>query len=75
MTTKLPLGTLRTLLVTTPHGKQHKAIYVRGAYGWLVGKADPVLGWLHKTPANEVKAEMAKRGMTYEWKAEEKTNA
>ena len=75
MTTKPPIGTLRTLLVTTPHGKQHKAIYVRGVDGWLVGKTDPSLGWLWQTPTDEVAAQMVKRGLTYKWVAEDKANA
>jgi len=75
MTTRLPLGTMRTLLVTDAAGKQHTAIYVRAPDRWVVGKTDPSLGWLWKCETEDVKAEMARRGMTYEWKAEEKTNA
>lgn len=75
MTTKPPIGTLRTLLVTNAAGKQHTAIYVRGVSGWLVGKTDPALGWLWKTPTSEVAAQMAQRGLTYQWVSEDKINA
>lgn len=70
-----PLGTLRTLLVTTPHGKQHKAIYVYVPGRWVVGKAAPALGWLWQTPTDEVAAQMVKRELTYKWVSEDKINA
>ena len=76
MTTKPPIGTLRTLLVTNAAGKQHRAIYVRGVSGWLVGKTDPSLGWLWQTPTGEVAAQMVKRGLVYQWvKESENVNA
>ncbi len=71
----VPLGKLRTLLVTNAAGKQHTAIYVRGVSGWLVGKTDPALGWLWQTPTGEVAAQMAQRGLTYQWLSEDKINA
>lgn len=70
MTTKPPIGTVRRLLVTATDGKQHEALYVRGVDGWLVGKTAPALGWLWHTPVREVAAQMAQRGLTYEWVSE-----
>lgn len=72
MTTKppTPTGTTITLRVTNAAGKQHLAVYVRTRDAWVLGKAAPSLGWLWKCEVDEVKAEMAKRGLTYEWISE-----
>lgn len=67
MTNQPPLGTLRTLLVTTEQGKQHTALYAWSPSGWIWARLPPLLNWLRYVAAADVDDELAKRGMKGQW--------